>query len=187
KEEAKEAGLVLHQTPGQIFFIPSKDGKQMLQEEYEQQPLDIRKETEQKITQLEHKLEGVLVKTRVLEKEASEDVKHLDEQIVHSATASGMDQLKEKYNDSPKIKKYLKEVQKDIIENYQEFQLIDEPQQPAQLSVLSKEEDPFIKYKVNLFVNNEETMGAPTIIEPFTNYYNIFGKVEYKSQFTYTT
>jgi predicted ATP-dependent protease len=41
--------------------------------------------------------------------------------------------------------------------------------------------DPFTRYKVNLFINNENTKGAPVITENSPYYYNLFGKIEYKS------
>ncbi|MEW5899220.1 MAG: Lon protease family protein, partial [Bacillota bacterium] len=41
--------------------------------------------------------------------------------------------------------------------------------------------DIFNRYKVNLFVNNADTKGRPVIIESNPYYYNLFGKIEYRS------
>jgi len=40
-------------------------------------------------------------------------------------------------------------------------------------------QDPFLKYQVNVLVDNCETCGAPVVVETNPNYYNLFGMIEY--------
>ena len=42
----------------------------------------------------------------------------------------------------------------------------------------AEERDPMRKYKVNVFVDNTKTEGAPVIIETNPTYYNLFGRIE---------
>lgn len=186
KEEAKDAGFILKQSPQQLFFVPYENEKQMKPEEYDRLPLNQRKKMEQQLTQLEQKLESVLLKMRHLEKEAAEQINLLYEKIVRSITEPTIEQLKNKYGKYPKICIYLEDVQQNISDHHHIFQRHQETK-TEQVAWMEKTQDPFLSYEVNLFVNNEAKIGAPAIIEPFTNYYNVFGKIEYQSQLTNTT
>ena len=188
KEDAKEAGYMLQQNPQQLVFVPFKNGEQLLPEEYEQLPTEERKEMEQKIILLEQQLENILVNMQGLEKEAAIEIGRLNEEVSRVATAPILEKLKSKYTNERKIQQFLNEIQRDVVKNYREFQGKPKQEDPAKNSFFNeKSPKPFLKYQVNLFITNEYTKGAPAIIETFTNYYNIFGKIEYKSQLTSTT
>jgi len=72
-----------------------------------------------------------------------------------------------------------------IIADQEAFESIEDEEEEVIFdpkTISSKESlNPFTKYKVNLFVNNEKTKGSPVIIESNPYYYNLFGKIEYKS------
>ena len=42
--------------------------------------------------------------------------------------------------------------------------------------------DSFQRYKVNLFIQNNPNDGSPVVAEPNPNFYNLFGKIEYRNQ-----
>jgi lon-related putative ATP-dependent protease len=46
-----------------------------------------------------------------------------------------------------------------------------------------KSEPSFIRYSVNVFVNNRDLKGAPVVVESNPTYYNLFGRVEHKLQY----
>ncbi|MDD4170330.1 MAG: Lon protease family protein, partial [Desulfotomaculaceae bacterium] len=56
------------------------------------------------------------------------------------------------------------------------------PAMPFPPQFQQEEADIFNRYRVNLFVSNKQNGGAPVVLEPSTNYYNLFGKIEYRSQ-----
>ncbi len=58
----------------------------------------------------------------------------------------------------------------------------DESLHETRLAETKDSKNPFTRYKVNLFINNEDTEGAPVIAESNPYYYNLFGKIEYKTQ-----
>ncbi len=43
--------------------------------------------------------------------------------------------------------------------------------------------EPWLNYRVNLFVDNSNFEGAPVIMDSNYTYQNIFGKLEYENQF----
>ena len=187
EQEALKAGFIVRQAPGRVALIPIRDGKQLSPEEYKALSAEERKIIDENTYKLEKRLDEIIRGSRALEKEADKQLKELDTQITRFATEPPIARLKEKYAYSEKVLDYLDKVLTDITENNIIFRLADAPQAQNPFQLPESDGDPFIKYKVNLFVNNENSKGAPAIIEPFTNYYNIFGKIEYKNQFMYTT
>jgi len=43
--------------------------------------------------------------------------------------------------------------------------------------------EPWLNYRVNLFIDNSKLEGAPVILDTNYTYYNIFGKLEYENQY----
>lgn len=188
KKEAKEAGYMLQQNPQQLVFVPFKNGAQLLPEEYEALPVEERKQMEQNIILLEQKLENILLHMQQLEKEAAVELSRLNEKISRMAIEPLLNKIKTKYINKQKIQQYLTEMQEDVVKNYREFQGKSKQEDSTKNPFFNEKiATPFLNYQVNLFVTNELTDGAPAIIEPFTNYYNVFGKIEYKSQLASTT
>ena len=187
EKEAFEAGFGVLQSPGRVVFVPLRNGKQMMPEDYEKLSEAARADIDEKMHRLEKSLAETIRGTRNLEKEASKQMRELEQQIARFTTEPLIMKLKGKYADSPKILDYLEKTVADIAENHIIFKIVEAQQPKNPMQELEDDGDPFIKYKVNLFVNNEAGKGAPAIIDPVTNYYDIFGKIEYKSQFMFTT
>lgn len=182
EEEAGASGFNIKQTPKGVALIPLKDGEPLSQEEYDKLPVQQRRDMEEEGRKLKKKLEGTFHNGRMLEKQAKEQIDELEKKIALFAAGPPVAKLQEKYKDYPAILNYLEIVLKDVTGNLELFKGSEShsEQQPAQLS--QEEADPFNRYKVNLFVNNEQNGGAPVVIEPSSSYYNLFGKIEYQSQ-----
>lgn len=181
KQEALEVGFNLKQTPSRFIFLPLRDGNPISSEDYENLPIEMRKEIDEKGRKLEKRLEETLHEGEILENEATEQILELEKQIITSAVGPLVNALKEKYGSIPKIVQYLDTVLKDIVENDEILKR--DASSPNQIPVLASQEEAgsYMHYRVNLFVNNEKSEGAPVVIEPSPNYYNLFGKIEYES------
>jgi len=65
------------------------------------------------------------------------------------------------------------------MQNLHLFQKSSEQEQnPLAFMAAASRENQFLKYKVNVIVDNSETKGAPIIIESFPSYKNLFGTIE---------
>ncbi|MHC1719799.1 MAG: Lon protease family protein [Clostridiaceae bacterium] len=183
EKEALDSAFSMKRIPPRVVFIPlKKDGMPMPQEEYASLPEDKRKEIDEKGRKLRKKLDETLREVQMLEKQARDQIAELERQVASFAAELQINKLKEKYNAYPKILEYLETVEKDIEENHELFRGSEAPIQQGPFMMYQEEVDPFIRYRVNLFVNNEKSEGAPVIFESNPYYYNIFGKIEYKSQ-----
>ncbi|OPX88822.1 MAG: Lon protease [Pelotomaculum sp. PtaB.Bin104] len=146
----------------------------------------MRQEIEEKGRGLQKKMDESFRTGQTLEKQANEKIKDLEKQITLSAAGPLIEKLVEKYSIFPAIVSYLKDCLKDISKNSDAYrgQTAEQasPVMPIPPQFQQDEADFFTRYKVNLFVSNKQNGGAPVILEPSTNYYNLFGKIEYRSQ-----
>jgi lon-related putative ATP-dependent protease len=89
-----------------------------------------------------------------------------------------MEPLREKHA-SEKIRKYLKDMLEDMVENIDTFRTGGQQQipglPPGMTMVVG---DPFMAYQVNLMVDNAEQDSPPVIREGYPTYRNLFGSIE---------
>ncbi len=182
QQEALKSGFNMEQTPKGFLFIPLREGRPLSSEEYEKLSVQERKEMDEKGRKLQKKLDETFHEGRILEKQAKDQITELEKQITQFAAGPLISKLKEEYNAFPKITEYLNVVLKDVADNHLLFKTAGAPPAPMPFYIPHEEGDVFVRYRVNLFVNNEKSEGAPVVIEPTPNYYNLFGKIEYRSQ-----
>ncbi len=180
--EAQDAGFDMKRTPNGIIFVPLKDDKPLSPEDYEKLPAQDRREMEEIGRRLHKKLDEAFHTGRALEKKASEEIAALEKQIAVFAAGPLVQRLLDKYNGFTSIVDYLNMYLADITHNLEVFKSAATAAGQARVPIPQEEADVFARYNVNLFVNNEKNGGVPVVIEPSSNYYNLFGKIEYKSQ-----
>jgi lon-related putative ATP-dependent protease len=105
----------------------------------------------------------------------------LDRNAALYAITPILNEVRQEYMDIPKATEYLEQVQNDILSHLQMFRPESETQQAMFPGV--SPEDFFTRYEVNQFVSRTDGDGAPVVIENNPNYYTLFGRVDYRSQF----
>jgi ATP-dependent Lon protease len=132
----------------------------------------------EKQTGLINELETIFKETRKSEKEIKEELTSLDNEVISPVVKDSVSDIREKF-DYEKIRRYLDEVQEDILSNLNRFREREEaPTPPLPGLVLPQPVDSFSEYQVNVLVDNLETKGAPVIVETTPNYRNLFGTIE---------
>jgi len=165
-----------------IVISPIKEGKTISREDFQTLPTEEQKVIRKKSEALEEELNQIWKKMRALEKEAREKIKELEQEIALGAVGHMLDALKEKYQDYPKVLRYLDGVQQDIIESLEDFK--GERKQALPFPGLEMAMEPsFAKYLVNVVVDNSKTEGAPVVVETNPTYYNLFGRIDYQVRF----
>ncbi len=72
---------------------------------------------------------------------------------------------------------YLQQVRDYIVENLSDFVHAEEPGAETEQGMIL-ERDRFLKFKVNVFVDNQNSKCAPVLMESNPTFYNLFGKIE---------
>lgn len=181
---AGEKGFALKKTSSGFITIPVIDDKQISEEDYEQLEPALKDEFEKKSNEVQLKAMEILRKIQVAEKELKEKIKNMDNKIGLMATGHLFDDLKKRYKDYSKVKRYLEDFQQDVLDNINNFRVDEDEHQQNPLGWMGKQsrEQTEDRYRVNLMVDNSSAKGAPVVIEHNPSYYNLIGRVEYENR-----
>ncbi len=182
EEVAGENSYTLQQIPPRIMLIPMKDGKPIPKEDFDSLPQEEREKMEERGRFLGQKLDEALREGQKYENKAKEAIAQLEQSVAAAAAEFQINRLKDKYKDFSKVIHYLDQVLEDVKKNHLIFHIPDGGMGQMVPFMNPEEQDPFNRFKVNVFVSNEPGKGAPVVFESSPYYYNIFGKIEYKSQ-----
>ncbi|MGQ9679391.1 MAG: AAA family ATPase [Candidatus Bathyarchaeia archaeon] len=181
-EKAQKEGFILQRSPIGLLMIPVVEGKALSEQEILTLSEKLRRKIEQKRSELEESLRLAFKQLRDLEKKADQAIEELNRDIANFALEPLLKGLMDEYGEIPEVKEFLKNVQKDILNNLENILRKKRGPEPPFPS-LFPQEDPTKRYRVNLLVDNSNTKGAPVIMEINPNYYNLFGKIEKEAQF----
>jgi lon-related putative ATP-dependent protease len=181
--EAKKRGFSVAAGPMGVATVPLKaDGEPMTPQEFEQMPEGDRRIMQARGEELQSMIGQAMLRGRRQEREAQARLEELDRNAALFTITPLLNEVRQEYMDIPKAIEYLEQVQNDILTHLQLFRGETEPQQQIMLPGPSPEEF-FTRYKVNVFVDGSSAAGAPVVIENNPNYYTLFGRVDYRSQF----
>lgn len=177
-----EQGFLLKRSDQGLLTIPMVDGKPMEEGDFMNLETSKRKELEEKSYIVQKKLMEYMKQIKDMEKNAREKIEELEARIALVTVEQPIHELMEKYADYKNVITYLEAVQKDIIQNIEDFRKIDnEKAEDIELLEKINVKDFTTKYKVNLIIDNRETKGAPVVVEPHPKYYNLLGRIDYES------
>lgn len=175
-------------TKSGIYFLPIVDGK-VLEEEDFANLTEEEKDIVDKKTQLIQERAQVLIREmHALEKECNEQVEELDRKVGMFAIGHHVEEVTKKYPEYEKAISYIKDVQKDILDNLESI-VDDEEKEEETLSALlpmlskGQEEDVMLRYGVNVIVDHSKTEGAPVVLSFNPTYTNLMGEIEYDSEY----
>ncbi|HEY83144.1 MAG TPA: AAA family ATPase [Dehalococcoidia bacterium] len=180
-EEAQRRGFQLQMTPVGPALIPIFEGKPLSQAEYLALEKPVRKELEKKRTVLLKKIRTTFEKIRELENQTVEKLRNADKAVADFTISRLFNALMKEYQNSERITQYLNDLKSFTLNHLDIFKEKEEPSHPVlgvPVSQAIGERDPFLPFKVNVFVDNSTTKGPPVVTEPNPNYVNLFGKIE---------
>jgi len=136
----------------------------------------------EKLSDLRIELDTVTRESRQTEKKIREEINALEQKYSDPVVSGMISDMCHKYrNHSKRVSDYLDEVKDDILSNLKMFKEKEEEQQQQQPPVpqfVGQPEKKFIKYKVNVLVDNSQAEKVPVIIETAPTYKNLFGTIE---------
>jgi lon-related putative ATP-dependent protease len=182
-EKSAEFGFVYTPSEQGLVSIPMKDGKPINEEEYAALSMEEREDMMEKYEELRIATVEEFNDLRILDEELSENINQLDQNVVLEIIRYDIKKLMDKYGQRPATAIYLNELEKDILENLGKFKNKNAPKNFSLFDLPSgNDENFFLRYRVNLFVDNSQLENAPIILESNPIYNNLMGHIEYKSQ-----
>ncbi len=182
-KDALKQGFEIKNTSSGIYFLPMINGKTLTEDEFNSLDEKTKNDFEARSVLIQQQTIDTMTKIKDMEKKATEKMNSWQNNIALFAVTIQVNELRNKYKKFPKVQEFLKNVQKDILTNLNEF--IEDEQKPIGPMNMPRQETqkPWHKYKVNLFVDNSKLSGAPVIIDSNPSFYNLFGKLEYENSF----
>lgn len=191
EDEIAEDNFILQHSGQGSFPTPipiDEQGKPISKEQYQEMPEEEKKTIKDKNLKIQEKIEKLRRVIRKLKLETQAELEKLDKEFGLSILQPIFENLKDNYKSCDEVNDYLDDVKGDIIENIDKFNKQKEENNFIMAFQQGNDDSFFNRYQVNLLVNNKKTKGAPVIVEYNPTYYNLFGKIEGKSQFgTITT
>lgn len=167
---ATEQGFDLRDSPAGLVILVA--GEEEAGEPIANGELQARRETQRG---LQMELQSILREVRIVERDAREERRQLDQRVAEAAVQDEFDPLREKYAGQSVISDYLDAVREDLVDQVvRGAPALDE-----------KDLDQIVdlrRYEVNVLVNNADGQGAPVIVQLNPTYENLFGRLEYETQ-----
>ena len=181
RQEAREHGIALIRTSNGFAFAAIHEGEALKPREYEHLPAKQRVQIEARINELEKKLQKVINQVPQWRNETREKIKTLVKSMAAGVVRYPLSRLKKRYGNTQQIIQYLDRVERDVLDNIEEFRFAEEEEKtPGYLDI--SHSTPFYRYKVNVLVTNgHEGSGAPVVYEDHPTYQNLVGRIEHIS------
>jgi hypothetical protein len=172
--QSRERGFLFQLAPAGPLLVPLVEGRPMSQEEYLALEENAQKAIESTRAELFKDMEATFQKVRTLEKETLDKLRDMDRRVGDFAISALFEELLREYGDVPKAKRYIEDLKSYTLDNLNLFKEQEAQPQPASLGIAGPSfpggRDPFLPFRVNVFVDNSETVGPPVIIESNPTY-----------------
>ena len=186
EREAGERGFAIQQTPAGIATVPVADGHPLGPPEIARLPAEERVEMERRARELNQRLGALMRDLRRLGDEAGERTRAVARETALGVVSPRLDDLRQRWADQPDVVALLDAIERDIPERLDDFRPAAAPAagapQLAQLDPLRRERN-LARYGANVLVDHAGSGHAPVVVERNPTYYNLVGRVDYRSSF----
>ncbi|MDR1693668.1 MAG: AAA family ATPase [Lactobacillaceae bacterium] len=190
QKKAKGKRVALLHMPMGLVVAPIKDGEVLTPEAFDELPENEKKELIEDLNAMQKEIENSAQDIPSWEEKQRGEVNALREKFLKIVLEKPIDNLRKKYKSHKQASDFLKNIQKHIIENIDDYLSSDAAGMPqmeddalASLLMRAKpEEDKYGKFRVNVIVKNDKTKGAPIIHLDHPTQGNLIGKIERMQQ-----
>ncbi len=183
EEEARAIGFTVSRTQNGVNSIPLKeDGTQFTQDEFTALPDEERSELMKKSAIVQEKINDSFRAYKEVEKNFKAELKELEQATAREMAEPNFSALYEKYAALPEAVAYLRDMYQDIIDNLEMFKTQEEDNPLKFLRRLDKKAL-VRRYQVNQIIDNSTLGHAPVIFETNPSYANLFGQIEFETEF----
>ncbi|HOP16750.1 MAG TPA: ATP-binding protein [Gammaproteobacteria bacterium] len=172
-QHAAEQGIALLSTPTGYSLAPMHDDKVLSPQEFDALGDGEKARLQQAMGQIKEELRAVLGRIPLVRRELRQRFRVLDADVTGLTVGQFTVELENRYQDLPEVLTYLEAVRADVVEHGALFLPDDGSDGPAA-------DDPrFVRYRVNLLVDNGAAGTVPVVYEDNPTYQNLLGRIEH--------
>ena len=173
---SRTKGFGFEETPAGFGLVPLKGGHPLTDKEMEAMTEEEQQELVERRKALEGEIREFHVRIHGLEREAEQQLRNLDRQVVTNVLEGRYETMQRAYQDLPAVVAYLERAHHDIVHHYKDFL----PREGPTFSIpgLELRRPDMTRFLVNLIVEHDPSEGAPVIDESHPTYTNLIGKIE---------
>lgn len=178
RAEAEQQNIVLLRTAAGFAFAPARKNEAMSPPDFEKLPKEEQHSIEQKIETLQEKLRRGIQQVPQWRSKSREQVQTLNKDVAQNAVGFLLEALRKSYAELPKVLIYLKAVEQDVVENFDDFRDHEGEDGPL-ANAFGVHSSPMQRYDVNVLVDHSAKAGAPVVYEDHPTYSNLVGRIEH--------
>ena len=186
-EQAQKRGFCVKLKSDVIFFMPMVDGEIISEEQFENLPQEQKDLITKNSLVMQNHANEVMNILKANEKNMNTEIEALEYSIGLFEIGRYLNDLFDKYGEYNCVVNYLQDVKENLLDNIKKFVKKDEEEETQQQMVIplknKKDDDEFLKYKVNVLVDNSDLICAPVIVDFNASYFNLCGEIEYENEF----
>ena len=185
-KKSAEYGFTVKSAQNGIYMMPVVNGKTIAEEEFDKLDEATKKEFEDKSTIVQQHIMEAIGEIKSIERESDKRIQEWQSNVALLTINAHINLIKAKYKRNKKINNFLESVKKDILKNINLF-TVDEKTLEGKMqgpqAAHPEVYKPWVNYRVNLFIDNSSSEGAPVVADTNYSYHNIFGKLEYENYY----
>ena len=176
----KQRGFTLRKVATGLVLVPIKDGEMVMPEQFESLPPEEKQRLEKIGQDLQNELNEEFQSVHKLELETKEKLELHERSMMRVAIEQPMKSIRSKFKDHDEVLDYFKDVEEDILNHISDFLTTPTENVPEGVvgTMKAGEKVNFDRYRVNLIVDNNKTVGAPVIVESNPTYNNLIGRID---------
>ena len=185
-DKTMKEGFTVKSAQNGIYMMPVIDGKIIEEEEYEKLDQEVKLQFEEKSEHVQEMIFEALSDIKAIEKKSDKKIEEWQSNVALLTINIHINEVKSIYKRNKKINNFLDNVKKDILSNitcFTQDETADEKQNGQPNPQQASKSQPWLNYRVNLFVDNSHLEGAPVIMDSNYGFQNIFGRLEYENQY----
>ena len=175
---ASQHNIQINRTKAGYQTIPIVEEKAISPEEFLALPKDKQTEIEEKISLVQSEIDATIREINKINQSMNSQIEKLMQEIALFVVKQRIDVIRDEYKECKDILIYLDGVQADILENVQDFIAPTEAKSPLEGLMFQAAKPSFLRYQVNVLVDQKDLKGAPVIFETNPTYQNVFGLIE---------
>jgi lon-related putative ATP-dependent protease len=184
EEKARKRGVAIVKTPAGVGMAPLRDGEVLGPEDFEKLPAPEQERLKAEMVAVQQELQDAVGTLPREARRQRDELRKLDRLVTASATSHLIDEVRARWADVPAVLEHLAEVQKDVVDNADDFLPPAEGASAvkALLGGRGTDRKASRRYQVNVLVTQASEGGAPVVYEDHPTHANIVGRVEHVAE-----